>query len=61
MFFLLLFKEHTDKQEDKKFIDLIKELVKHYISKENSIIVATITCKDEIDNQCNCIACKRGR
>jgi hypothetical protein len=26
-------------------------LVKNYISKEKSIIVATISCKDEIDNQ----------
>ena len=49
--FLLSFKGHTDKPEDRKFIYLIEDLVKHYISKDNSIIVATISCKDEIDNQ----------
>ncbi|CAG8503439.1 7611_t:CDS:2 [Diversispora eburnea] len=42
---------HTEKAEDRKFIDLIKELVKEYIKKEQSIIIATITCRDEIDNQ----------
>ena len=38
-FFLSLFKGHTDKTDDKKFIVLIEELVNNYISKENSIIV----------------------
>ncbi|CAG8799284.1 30258_t:CDS:2, partial [Racocetra persica] len=37
--------------EDEKFIALIEELVKEYIEKEKSIIVATISCKDDIDNQ----------
>ncbi|RHZ78965.1 hypothetical protein Glove_153g48 [Diversispora epigaea] len=42
---------HTEKAEDRKFINLIEELVKEYIKKEQSIIIATITCRDEIDNQ----------
>ncbi|RIA95858.1 Dynamin central region-domain-containing protein, partial [Glomus cerebriforme] len=42
---------HVEKVEDERFIKLIEELVENYISKEKSIIVATISCKDEIDNQ----------
>ncbi|CAG8728311.1 14460_t:CDS:2 [Dentiscutata erythropus] len=42
---------HTEKAEDRKFILLIEELVKEYIKNEKSIIIATISCKDEIDNQ----------
>ncbi|RIB21928.1 P-loop containing nucleoside triphosphate hydrolase protein [Gigaspora rosea] len=42
---------YTEKLEDEKFITLIEELVKEYIHKEKSIIVATISCKDDIDNQ----------
>ncbi|CAG8597440.1 2253_t:CDS:2, partial [Racocetra fulgida] len=42
---------YTEKSEDEKFIALIEELVKEYIEKEKSIIVATISCKDDIDNQ----------
>ncbi|PKK67265.1 hypothetical protein RhiirC2_752015 [Rhizophagus irregularis] len=42
---------HVEKVEDENFIRLIEELVENYISKEKSIIVATISCKDEIDNQ----------
>ncbi|CAB4416615.1 unnamed protein product [Rhizophagus irregularis] len=42
---------HVEKVEDERFIRLIEELVENYISKEKSIIVATISCKDEIDNQ----------
>ncbi|KAF0420291.1 P-loop containing nucleoside triphosphate hydrolase protein [Gigaspora margarita] len=42
---------HTEKIEDKKFIPLTEELVKEYIKNEKSIIIATISCKDEIDNQ----------
>ncbi|RIA95861.1 P-loop containing nucleoside triphosphate hydrolase protein [Glomus cerebriforme] len=42
---------HVEKEEDRRFIRLIEELVENYISKEKSIIVATISCKDEIDNQ----------
>ncbi|KAF0343706.1 P-loop containing nucleoside triphosphate hydrolase protein [Gigaspora margarita] len=42
---------YTEKLEDEKFIALIEELVKEYIHKEKSIIVATISCKDDIDNQ----------
>ncbi|CAG8548187.1 1087_t:CDS:2, partial [Cetraspora pellucida] len=37
--------------KDEKFILLIEELVKEYIQKDKSIIVATISCKDDIDNQ----------
>ncbi|CAG8700870.1 18172_t:CDS:2 [Dentiscutata erythropus] len=42
---------HTEKVEDRKFIPLIEELAKEYIKNEKSIIIATISCKDEIDNQ----------
>lgn len=41
----------VDKREDTQYIDLVQDLVRFYISKERAIIVATITCKDEIDNQ----------
>ncbi|CAG8757780.1 21666_t:CDS:2, partial [Racocetra persica] len=37
--------------EDRRFIPLTEELVKEYIKNEKSIIIATISCKDEIDNQ----------
>ncbi|CAG8649295.1 632_t:CDS:2, partial [Acaulospora colombiana] len=42
---------HTEKIEDRKFVQMIEDLVNSYIKKEESIIVATISCKDEIDNQ----------
>ncbi|RIA95863.1 P-loop containing nucleoside triphosphate hydrolase protein [Glomus cerebriforme] len=42
---------HVENVEDERFIKLIEELVEDYISKEQSIVVATISCKDEIDNQ----------
>ncbi|CAG8486125.1 18067_t:CDS:2 [Cetraspora pellucida] len=42
---------HTEKAEDRRFIPLTEELVKEYIKNEKSIIIATISCKDEIDNQ----------
>ncbi|TPX71072.1 hypothetical protein SpCBS45565_g01349 [Spizellomyces sp. 'palustris'] len=41
----------VDKREDSQYIDLVQDLVRSYISKDRAIIVATITCKDEIDNQ----------
>jgi hypothetical protein len=41
----------VDRKEDTFYIDLIQELVRSYISNERAIIVATITCKDEIENQ----------
>ncbi|KAI8915267.1 P-loop containing nucleoside triphosphate hydrolase protein [Powellomyces hirtus] len=41
----------VDRREDSQYIDLVQDLVRFYISKERAIIVATITCKDEIDNQ----------
>ncbi|KAI8804707.1 P-loop containing nucleoside triphosphate hydrolase protein [Cladochytrium replicatum] len=40
-----------DSRDDLAYIDMIETLVKEYIRKDKSIIVATITCKDEIDNQ----------
>ncbi|KAJ8322555.1 hypothetical protein O5D80_008660 [Batrachochytrium dendrobatidis] len=40
--------EHPD---DAMFIPMIEDLVKSYIQKERTIIVATITCKDEMENQ----------
>ncbi|CAG8613040.1 20135_t:CDS:2, partial [Racocetra fulgida] len=42
---------HTEKAEDRKFINLIEELVKEYIKNDKSIIIATISCKDDIENQ----------
>ncbi|KAI8819361.1 P-loop containing nucleoside triphosphate hydrolase protein [Fimicolochytrium jonesii] len=41
----------VDKREDAQYIDMVQDLVRLYISKERAIIVAAITCKDEIDNQ----------
>jgi hypothetical protein len=32
-------------------VQLVEDLVREYISKDRAIIVATITCKDDIDNQ----------
>ncbi|CAG8449196.1 7137_t:CDS:2 [Gigaspora rosea] len=43
--------QHVDRAEDRRFIGLIEELVKDYIRNDKSIIIATITCKDEIENQ----------
>jgi GTP-binding protein EngB required for normal cell division len=36
---------------DARMITLVEELVKEYISKERALILAAITCKDEIENQ----------
>lgn len=41
----------TEKDDDGSNIELVQQLVKQYISRERTIIVATITCKDDIDNQ----------
>ncbi|KAI9096930.1 P-loop containing nucleoside triphosphate hydrolase protein [Phlyctochytrium arcticum] len=41
----------VDRKEDSQNITMVEELVRSYISKDRAIIVATITCKDEIDNQ----------
>ncbi|KAJ3104555.1 hypothetical protein HDU97_009067 [Phlyctochytrium planicorne] len=41
----------VDRKEDVAFIEMIQDLVKKYISNDRAIIVGTITCKDEIDNQ----------
>jgi hypothetical protein len=48
---------NTEKDEDKRYIPMIQDLVKEYISKENAVIVATVSCKDEIDNQVSMHAC----
>jgi GTP-binding protein EngB required for normal cell division len=37
--------------QDKTMIGMIERLVKSYIKKERSLILAVITCKDEIENQ----------
>ncbi|CAG8781456.1 18669_t:CDS:2, partial [Acaulospora morrowiae] len=42
---------HTEKVEDEKFVKLIKDLAESYIKREASVIIATISCKDEIENQ----------
>ncbi|KAJ3297651.1 hypothetical protein HK104_000284 [Borealophlyctis nickersoniae] len=41
----------VDRKDDTQYIDLVQDLVKYYIEKDRAIIVATITCKDEIENQ----------
>ncbi|RUS26006.1 P-loop containing nucleoside triphosphate hydrolase protein [Jimgerdemannia flammicorona] len=41
---------HTE-DGDEKLVNLILESVDYYISKKNAIIIATITCKDDIENQ----------
>ncbi|CAG8447927.1 4186_t:CDS:2 [Dentiscutata erythropus] len=43
--------QHVDRSEDRRFIGLIEELVRDYIKNDKSIIIATITCKDEVENQ----------
>lgn len=42
---------NVENPQDAAYIDLIQELVSFYISKPKTIIVATISCKDEIENQ----------
>ncbi|KAJ1570046.1 hypothetical protein HK096_004459, partial [Nowakowskiella sp. JEL0078] len=41
----------VDHRDDAQNIDMIQDLVKSYIKKDRAIVVATITCKDEIENQ----------
>ena len=41
----------VDRAEDTPFIDMVQGLVRAYISNERAIIVAVISCKDEIENQ----------
>jgi len=41
----------TEQGDDGSNVELVKQLVEQYISSSRSIIVATITCKDDIDNQ----------
>ncbi|KAJ3183982.1 hypothetical protein HDU85_001833 [Gaertneriomyces sp. JEL0708] len=40
-----------DRKDDVPYIQLVEDLVRFYITKSRAIIVATITCKDEIENQ----------
>ncbi|KAJ3000968.1 hypothetical protein HDV02_000037 [Globomyces sp. JEL0801] len=37
--------------QDMRMITMVESVVKHYISKPRSLILAVITCKDEIENQ----------
>lgn len=41
---------HTE-DHDVNLVKHIIDMVNHYISRRNSIIIATITCKDDIENQ----------
>jgi hypothetical protein len=41
----------TEQGDDGSNVELVKQLVQQYISSDRAIIVATITCKDDIDNQ----------
>ncbi|KAI8912453.1 P-loop containing nucleoside triphosphate hydrolase protein [Gorgonomyces haynaldii] len=41
----------VEREEDKQLIDMIEDLVKFYIAKQRAIILAVISCKDEIENQ----------
>ncbi|KAL2911333.1 hypothetical protein HK105_209197, partial [Polyrhizophydium stewartii] len=41
----------VDRKEDAGSIEMIQDLVRTYIARERTIIVAAITCKDEIENQ----------
>lgn len=41
----------TEQGDDGSNVELVKALVQQYISSDRAIIVATITCKDDIDNQ----------
>ncbi|KAF5840381.1 P-loop containing nucleoside triphosphate hydrolase protein [Dunaliella salina] len=41
----------TEHPEDTHLIQLIREVVKSYISKPRTVIVAAISCKNDIDNQ----------
>jgi len=41
----------AEKSDGGSNVKLLKSLVEHYISSDRAIIVATITCKDDIDNQ----------
>lgn len=41
----------TEKDEDRTNVDLIRELTEHYMSKERAIIIITISCKVDMDNQ----------
>ncbi|RUP50050.1 P-loop containing nucleoside triphosphate hydrolase protein [Jimgerdemannia flammicorona] len=42
---------HTESKEERHLVTIIEELVQQYIANENSIVIATIACKDDIENQ----------
>jgi hypothetical protein len=46
----------TEQGDDGSNVKLVKELVEQYISSDRAIIVETITCKDDIDNQVGSLA-----
>jgi len=41
----------TEREEDSRFVDLILDLTKLYIGQKGAVIVAAITCKQDIDTQ----------
>lgn len=41
----------TEQADNGSNVELVQALVRCYISNSRSIIVAIITCKDDIDNQ----------
>lgn len=43
--------ETTEHPEDRVFINVVRSMVLSYISKPNSIIAMTISCKDDMENQ----------
>lgn len=46
----------TEQGDDGSNVELVKQLVQQYISSDRVIIVATITCKDDIDDQVSACA-----
>lgn len=52
--------EHASDQGSSN-VELVKALVKHYISSPRAIIVATISCKDDMENQVRPGAPRAGR
>ena len=45
----------SEQGDDGSNVELVKQLVEQYIRSPRSIIVATITCKDDIDNQVSAV------
>lgn len=50
----------SDQSGDGANVELVKQLVQHYMRNERAIIVAATTCKDDIDNQVSSCAAERG-